>query len=53
MICELVAIYAEKSLQNLCCDRLELPADFGGGFGLDVVHVHVGRAAAEEDLDDG
>ena len=33
-------------------DRLELAADLGRGFGLDVPHVLVRRAAAEEDVDD-
>src|SRR5207253_5019437 len=33
-------------------DRLELAADLGGGLGLDLPQVLVGRAAAEEDVDD-
>src|SRR5262249_22660548 len=34
-------------------DGLELAADLGRGLGLDVPRVLVGRAPAEEDVDDG
>ena len=33
-------------------DRLERAAIFGGGVGLQVVHVDVAGAAAEHDVDD-
>src|ERR1700722_15070461 len=33
-------------------DRFELAANLGWGLGLDLPHVLVGRAAAQEDVDD-
>jgi len=33
-------------------DRVVFAADFGGGVGLEVPHVDVGRAARQKDVDD-
>src|SRR5262249_42988903 len=50
---ELREHFADPDTRHAGVDRLELAADLDGRLGLDVPQVLVGRAAAEEDVDDG
>ena len=44
---------ADLNAGHVGVDRLELAANFGRRFGLDVPHILMRRPAAEEDIDDG